>query len=227
MKHVLPLVFSAALALALSARADLVIKEKIEGAGQLGDMTMKIKGDKVRADVSAELSTLTDAKTGDVTTLMHAQKSYMVMPAAASQALMDNVTKTMAQASPGPSPTPAKLTPTGRREKVNGYDTDIYTASLGGMKMTYWIAPGFPDWKKVLEAMMTFQRGSLAAMAKGLMPGASDFPGMPVKTEADLGGQKITTTVESVKEEPVADADFQIPAGYTEMKMPSFNTPEQ
>lgn len=225
MKHLLPLLLSAALT--LSARADLVITQKIEGSGQSGTMTMKIKGDKIRTDVSPEVSTITDAKSGDVTTIMNSQKSYMVIPASASKALMEKMQKGMAQASPGASPAAVKLTDTGRKEKVNGYDTEVYTSSIGGMKMTYWIAPNFPDWKKVLDGMMAFQRGGLAAMTKGMMPAASDFTGMPVKTEVDMGAQKITTTLESVKEEPVADTEFQIPAGYTEIKMPSFNAPQQ
>jgi hypothetical protein len=228
MKRFPPVSFCAALMLlACGARADLIITQKIDGAGQSGTMTMKIKGDKVRSDVSPELSMITDATSGDVTTIMHSQKSYIVTPASSTKALMEKMQKTLPQSTAGASPVASKLAATGKKETINGYETEQYTASLGSMKMTYWIAPSFPAWKKVLEAMMAFQRGSLAAMAKGMMPGASDFSGMPMKTEVDLGGQKITTTVESVQEEPVADTEFQIPAGYTEMKMPSFNMPQQ
>jgi hypothetical protein len=55
------------------------------------------------------------------------------------------------------------------------------------------------------------------------MPGAADFDGMPVRTEVDMAGNKIVTSLVSVKEEPVAAGDFQIPTGYAEMKMPAFN----
>lgn len=225
MKRFLPVLLSAALT--LTAHADLVITQKIEGAGQSGLMTMKIKGDKVRSDVTAEVSTITDAKSGDVTTLMHSQKNYMVISASSAKALMEKAGKSMAQASPGTSPVAGKLMPTGKKEKVNGYDTDIYTSSVGGMKITYWIAPTYPNWKKVLDSMMVFQRGGLSAMTKSMMPGASDFNGMPIKTEVDLGGQKITTTLDAVKEEPVADTEFQVPVGYTEMKMPAFGAPQK
>ncbi len=222
----LPVLIS--LGLTFAARADMVIVQKVEGAGQSGEMTMKFKGDKIRADVSPQVSTITDATTGDVTTLMPAQKSYMIIPASSTKALMEQMQKQMQQqtASGSPAPNP-KPVATGRKETINGYETEEYTCQFGGMKVEYWIAPNFPNWANVLAAMTKFQQGGLAAMTKGLMPSPSDFKGMPIKTEVDMNGQKITTTLVSVNEQPVADTEFQIPAGYTQMKMPSFNMPQQ
>jgi hypothetical protein len=61
------------------------------------------------------------------------------------------------------------------------------------------------------------QSGGISAMAKGVMPEVKDFPGMPLKTEMDLGGKKLNITIVSVKEQPVDPAIFKIPNGYKEI----------
>ena len=219
----------AILSLQTAARADMVIVQKVEGAAaQSGQMTMKFKENKIRADVSPEVSTITDASTGDVTTVMHPQKSYMIIPASSSKAMIEQMQKQVQEQTAAGSPTPnPKPQATGKKEKINGYDTEEFLCTVGGMKMSYWIARDFPNWPKVLEMMTKFQQGGLAAMTKGLMPGPADFNGMPIRTEVEMGGHKIVSTLVSVKEEALDEKEFQIPAGYTEMKMPSFNTPQQ
>ncbi len=213
------------LALNVSAYADMTIVQKVEGAGQLGEMTMKFKGDKVRADVSPQISTITDAKSGEVVTVMHSQKSYMKISAAGTKALMEKMQK-MKQPDGSSSPTPApKLQSTGKKDKINGFDVEEYTATIGGMTVHYWIAKNYPNWSAILGGMMKMQQGGLGSMAKGMGPSASDFPGMPIRTEMEMNGQKITTTVQSVKEGPLDAKDFEVPAGYKEMQMPSFGTP--
>src|SRR5437016_943113 len=76
------------------ARADMVIVQKLERAGQTIDMTMKIKGDKIRTDISPEVSTITDQSTGDVIEILHNKKSYLKLAAAQTEALM-NIVKQM------------------------------------------------------------------------------------------------------------------------------------
>src|SRR5579862_5847081 len=206
--------------------ADTVVVQKVEGAGQSMEMTMKLKNGKARVDVNPQISTIIDGSTGDIVTLMHAQKSYMKMPAATTKALMERLKAAQAgSASATPAAGASKLQPTGKKETVNGYNTEIYTASIGDVKVTYWIAKDFPNFAKVLSEMMaTQQSGPIAAMTKGLAPEPKDFPGMPIKTEIDNNGQKFTSTIVSVKEEAVADSEFDAPADYKEMSMPTFPT---
>ena len=54
----------------LSARADLIIVQKVEGSGQDGDITVKIKGDKERVDAPGQPTRIIDGKTGEITNLM-------------------------------------------------------------------------------------------------------------------------------------------------------------
>jgi hypothetical protein len=60
-------------------------------------------------------------------------------------------------------------------------------------------------------------------MGKGLMPELKEFPGMIMKTEIELGGKKVDTTVLSVKTDNVDPGIFAIPKGYTEISSPSLN----
>ena len=55
----------------------------------------------------------------------------------------------------------------------------------------------------------------------GMSPEASDFDGMPVKSEMVMMGKTIVTTLESVKEQDVDAKEFLPAEGYTEMKMPA------
>jgi hypothetical protein len=44
---------------------------------------------------------------------------------------------------------------------------------------------------------------------------------MPLRTQVKMPDQpEITSTIESVSLAPLPDADFTVPAGYSEMKMP-------
>lgn len=209
--------------LTLAARADMVIVQHVDGMGQKSDMSIKMKGSLIRTDVNPQVSTITDGDSGEVTTLMHQQKVYMKIPASQTQELMKSMqTKTAPGSSPAAAPI---LKPTGVKEKVNGYDTEKFTSEVAGMKMNYWIAKDFPNYARVLAQLSRLQQGGLGAMAKGMAPDPARFGGMPIKTEIEMGAQKITSTLVSVKEEPVDAKEFEMPADYKAMPMPSFGKP--
>jgi hypothetical protein len=190
---------------------DLVIVQKVEEPGQSGEQTIKIHGDKARTDLAQTLSILTDGATGDSVTLMHAQRTYMKVPASQAKAMIEQVQKLRASAEP------AKLQTTGKHEKLGEYDCEIFTCNLGFLSVTYWIASGYPNYKGILAQMEKVQSGGISAMAKGLMPEVKDFPGLPIKTEMNLGGKKINIIIVSAKEEAVDPAIFKIPNGYKEV----------
>jgi hypothetical protein len=200
-------------------RGDVVIVQKVEGAAQSGEMTLKVSGDKVRADVSPDVSTITDAATGDTTTLMHAQKAYMVISAAATKAMMAQMMNVMKQNLGGAAAGGAPKA-TGRTEKINGYNAAEYTFSNGILKATYWISTDYPNGKVVSDALAKFRQGGLADMTKAFSPDMSAIPGVPVRTETEFNGQKISTELVSATVTTVDPGEFQVPASYTEMKMP-------
>ena len=207
-------------ALMLSAapvRADLVLVQHVDGSGQSGDQTIRIKGDKARTDLAQQVSMITNGANGDIVTLMHAPKTFLKVTAAQTKAMMEQLQK-LAPSAAGP-----KLVPTGKKEKIGNYDCEIFTSTLGGISVTYWIAKDFPNYPAVLEQMAKLQAGAISAMGKGVMPELKDFPGMQIKTEMDIGGKKISTVLVSAKEENVDPASFEIPKDYKEVTAPPLN----
>src|SRR5207247_10312202 len=58
-----------------SARADLTMVQQVERAGSAGNMTIKLKGDKMRIEASPKVTTILDGKTGEVNNLMNEQNT--------------------------------------------------------------------------------------------------------------------------------------------------------
>jgi len=209
------LVFAAAVA----ARADTVIVEKVDGSGQTGQITIKVGAAKVRTDVTPQISTITDVTTGDITTLMHAQRTYMVISAATSRAMLEQMRKVM-QAGGAPA-TPPALKPTGRTDKIDGYHAVEYTYNNGIMSGSYWFSTEFPDAAAVNAALAKFRKGGLTDMTKAFAPDPTGIPGVAVRMETLFNGQKIVTDLVSANEQPVDPTEYQVPAAYTEMKIPA------
>jgi len=205
------------------ARADMVITETMDGgAGQAQTLTVKIKGDKVRTDVGEQMSTIMDTVSGDTITLIHAQKSYMKLSSAKTKALMEQMKKMQGQTTPDVPAAKPKFVDTGKSEKVNNYNAEIYTAEMPTMKLTFWVTKEFPNYAAVTAAMKKLQNSVLSKLgpdANGA-PDTSDLPGLPIKTQIVNDGQTITITIVSAKDQPVDDADMGPPAGYTEMALP-------
>lgn len=198
----------------LQARADLVIVQKVEGAGQSGDQTIKIKDGKTRADLGQSLSLITDNTTGDAFTLKHTERTFMKIPATQSQAMLEELRKKRGEVPP------PELKPLGKKEKVGDYECEVFKTDLGGLSITYWLAPSFPNFAAIQSQLGASQKNSLALASQGLMPDPATFPGMTMKTELDLNGKKVTTTTLSVKEMPVPASVFVVPAGYKETPTP-------
>jgi hypothetical protein len=205
------------LAAAIMVHADLVIVQRVEGGGQAGEQTIKIKGDKARTDLNPTVTMITDGTSGEMVTLMHTGRTFLKVSQAQMKSMMEQLQKLRT------STEPPKLQPTGKKEKIGDYDCEIFTANLGALTATYWIAKDFPNYQGVLAQLDKFQSGTVSAMGKGLMPDLKDFPGLMMKTEMDLGGKKVVTTILSAKEENVDPAVFAIPKGYTEITSPALN----
>lgn len=211
--------FALLLAAAALARADLVIVQKVEGGGQLGEQTIKIKGDKSRSDLAPGVSMITDGASGDMVTLLHTARTFSKVPAAQTKAMREELQKLR------PTGEAPKLQPTGRKEKIGEYECEIFTVSLGTLHATYWLAKDFPNYPALLAQLEKFQAGAISAMGRGVLPELKDFPGMTLKTEIVMNGKKIVTTLVSAKEEEVSAAAFAIPADYKETTSPALTFP--
>jgi thiol-disulfide isomerase/thioredoxin len=214
-----------------TACADFVIKQKVESPMMSGEVTMQIKGDKVRTDVPfglmgmGSMSTIADLNTGDTVMLMHKHKAAAKISGAQLKEQMAAVKKQVEKAAVAGAAKP-QAQDTGKTEKVGDYNPEIYTwASTNGMKMTLWVAKDFPNYKQIQEQLKKLSELSPFGMGKSMGLDENTLPGMVVKREMESLGQKITTTLISAKEESVDLAVFEVPKDYTDMTQPE-TTPE-
>jgi hypothetical protein len=212
------------LSLVISARADLTIVQKVEGAGPVADMTIKIKGDKARIDATPQISTIIDGKTGEMINLMNDQKTAVHVSAEKMKAAAAMVSKFDDENKTAEKP---KLTSTGKKETVNGYEAEEYVYETPDLKATYWIASKYPDGAAILKEMQSLKSEAWSA-SNAKMPDYHDFPGVPIKTVISMGGNQMTSTITSIKKDPLNDADFSVPKDFQEIKTPEIkNLPQE
>lgn len=207
------------LALLATARADLTIVQNVEGAGPLHEITIKIKGDKARVEVSPQMTTIVDTKSGEVTNILRDKKTVMRIPGEKAKALAE-VAKSFVKEETPNQPAPK---PTGKTQTINGYETSEYVSDSPKFHATYWVATNYPDYQKILQQMDVLRQGVFQAISRG-MPDYRELPGFPLRTVVKVGDQpEITSTIESVNLAPLPDSDFTPPAGYSEMKLPDID----
>lgn len=202
-------------AFSMSARADFTIVQKIEGKGQAHEITLKVKGDKIRMEATPQMTMIVDGKTGDTITLMNTQKKIVRISGDKAKAIAE-----MAAKYTGGNTTKPKLVATGKKMTINGYDADEYVADSKQLKARYWIAPSFPNSAAVLKQLQAIVPAAWNDLAKGMVD-YRDLPGFPIRTEITMGESEIVSTVLAVKTDPLSDADFLPPTDFQEMKIPN------
>jgi Domain of unknown function (DUF4412) len=219
MKHLL---VTGLIALVTSTmRADLTVVQKIEGGSTPGlprfnQVTIKIKGDKTRIETGPQATMIIDRRSGETITLMHEQKQILRIPGDKAKAMVEMATKFQGGGTPE---VPQKLVATGKKETIEGMETEIYTSEFREGKATYWIATHYSNAQEILRQLQAMQPSQWTIPHNG-MPDYHALPGVPIKTLVDLGGTQITSTVVAIKQEPLADSEFSVPADYSEMKIP-------
>ena len=205
----------ASLVLVFTARGDYVIKEELENSGQVQQITLKIKDTKVREDVGEQTSAIIDSNTGETTLLLHAQKAFLkINPEQLKEqakALKD-LLGTKAE-----NPENIELKPTGKRETINGFDTEEYTTNFNGVPLSIFIAKEFPNYQKIVEALYRVQSGPAMDILRSMSIPPDKYPGLPVRTTESIMGQKIVVLLDSAQETDVPDTDFIIPSDYKEL----------
>ena len=207
---------------ALPAAADLTLVQEIEGAGPVSQITMKIKGDKVRIDAAPEMTTIVDSKTGEMLNLMNSQKTVMRMSGDQVKAAAAMAGKTLMGEGQATAGQP-KITPTGKKETINGYEAEEYVCDTPSFHASYWVARNYPQSEAIMKQLQSTTPQTWSAAGGTGMPDFRDFPGLPIRTNISMGEQKYVTTITSVKLDPLDAAEFAVPQGFQEMKMPDLN----
>jgi Domain of unknown function (DUF4412) len=205
------------------ARADLTVVQKVEGPGQSGDVTIKIKGEKERIEAASQPVRIIDGKSGEMLNLMNDQKAFVRISAAQMKAAAETIAKFDGRDQASERP---KLTPTGKKETVNGYETEQYVYETPKFKATFWVATKYPDAASILKQLQAPISEAWKPSNMG-MPEYRDFPGVPLKTVVSLGGNEVTTTLTSVKQDALSDAEFSVPKDFQEVKPPEMGAAPQ
>src|SRR6266513_2339507 len=202
-----------------------------DAAGAGTNMTIKIKGDRARIDASPQVTTIFDGKTGEVITLLNDQKTIVRISSDKMKAVTDMLNKFGSKKA---APEKPRLTRTGEKETVNGYETEQYTYDAADFKAIYWIAPNYPNGAAILAQLQSIKSEFWDA-ANTRMPDFRDFPGLPIRNRMIIGkeGQEdkpgpraadhateITSTVTSVNQNPISDNEFTVPSDFKETKLP-------
>ena len=210
-RTLIPVTFLVALTASL---ADLVIEQKIEGAGQNGAMTtLKMRNSKLRVDMqtpAGAVSSIIDLDSGESLTLTHTQKTALKMSAAQTKETLDAIRMKAGTADV------AKTKPeaTGRMEKLAAWNTEVFTSKIANGVQMLWVTNDLPNYAKVKEQFDKLNKWSASPVQKGASPDTTWLPGIVVKTETEASGQKYTSTVLSVKEEDLDAALFDVPEDY-------------
>ncbi len=199
----------------LSVRADFTIVQKVEGKGAASEMIMKVRGDKIRMEATPQMTMIVDGRTGDTITLMTAQKKYLRISGDKAKAIAELASKYGGTTGEKP-----KITATGKKMTINGYEAEEYVGETKMFKASYWIAPSFPDSAAIMKELQAVMPSAWNDLAKGMMD-YRDLPGFPLRTQVKMGDQEITSTVTSIKRDPLSDAEFAVPKGFQEMKIPN------
>ena len=198
------------------------------------NMTIKVKGDKARIDVSPQVTAIFDGQTGELINLLNDQKTIVRVAPDKMRAIADMLNKFNSNKAASDKP---RLTATGQRETINGYETEQYTSEGPDFKATYWIARNYPNGAAVLAQLQSI-KSELWDAANTKMPDFRDFPGLPIRMRMIVGKEnpagehaasglghpiEITSTVTGVSLDSVADGQFTVPANYKERKLPDIS----
>lgn len=197
-----------------AARADLTLTQQMETSqgGEPALVHTKIKDGKIRTDVGREMTAIIDSRTGDTTSLLHAQKAVVKLSGADIKAAQASMGK-------GSEATPEAPTATGRKETISGFECEEYVSTFNGQKIEVWLAKNVPDLEEIYS--------QLSALKASGGPESQWFTdptmkGIPIRTIAEVpGGGKATITLVSINRDPLPASDFEIPSGYQEIKMPA------
>jgi uncharacterized protein DUF4412 len=189
--------------------------------GGPADMTVSLKGTKVRMDVSArgqQMYMLLGAGSSTLTTVMPAQKMYMTIDPKMMQMQMGDSN------APKHAP-PAKITATGRKETVAGKECEVYLVGEA-QDMEVCAAHGMGMWRTP-QSPMGGGRGALGTL--GSLGDADTNPEYaklaangfwPLKVTSKEGGEaKVIMEATQIDAKKLEASVFEVPAGFTEMKM--------
>ena len=209
-----------------------LVTYKMNTNGESVEMTQMYKGTKSRTEINSKgqaAAIIMDLTTGSMTTLMPAQKMYMVMDAKKmGEALRGIVPSKGEQAgrAGGAQGQPPSIKATGRTEVVAGHTCEWYVMGEKG-ETEVCSAKGLGFFSFGQSPMGGRGAGSMSALAA--LGANADYVSLfkdgffPLKMAQNAGGKSQVVMEATKVEQKSLDASlFVPPPDYTEMKMPGF-----
>jgi hypothetical protein len=197
------------------ALGDFVLKQTVENFGQRQQVTIKLKAPKCRIDTSSDTSALIDPQGGTVI-LLHQPKMFMKVSPEQLSAQAEAIKKLLSVSAN--SNENIDFQPTGKTDTISGFATEEYTGKVAGLPLTLDVTKSFPKYRDLLTQLYAVQDAPGLSLFHSLSVPPDKYPGLPIRTTIELLGQKIVTTLDSVEESTLDDADFVIPADYQELR---------
>jgi len=209
----------------LTASADYVIKERFEHTGAVQQISLKIKNTKVRLDVGNQSSALIDSESGTTTLLIHPNKAFLKISPEQIKEQSKALKEMLGQKLENPAD--VQLKATGKKEQINGFDTEEYTTEFNGVEMSIFVAKQYPNYQKIVQALYQVQNGPAMEAFRSMSIPPEKYPGLPIRTTQTILGQKIVITLDSAQEIELPETDFGIPADYKELNPPAVESPTE
>ena len=204
------------------------------GAAELEEMTLYVKGEKIRTDIQGDEMPfdymIMDSKSGTMLMVSEAGKFYVEWSAEAMQELMGGMgvdQDMMEKASGKPAGRP-EIRALGKTEDVNGVQCEAYMIEHEGRFTVGWISKEHQDLHESFKAYAEKMESMYGEDEKG----SSDLlweKGLPVRIQTLYGGYhggyyggfdsyEIEDMV-SVERKSISSDLFEVPAGYSEKSM--------
>lgn len=203
----------------LALHADLILEQQSTDADHTERTSLKIHNDKMRMDEPGEyFSVIVDLKTRDSISLFTNIKKYLKRSGTEIRQQMEKDKQASTNDLTAP---PAPAVDTGKSAIVNGLNTEIYTwMGANGLVETLWVATNFPNYDTIKPELVKLDKFNVTGPHPNAQPQLSRLPGLVLKSESLLKGHKTTTTLVTIKMEPVAPSLFELPQDYTPYKLP-------
>ena len=220
-----PIFLLALLGCCFSARADLMLVQAADDTNIIFKATLRLHGNWMRLDqqenTNGSYGVIINLDTRDSLTLLPKEKKFLKR--AGADILKDlALDKKLFGSTNENFQLPAPAWATGKAEPVNGYDTEVYVwQGAHGLKETLWVAKHFPDYESIRPELAKLDRFNDTGPHRNAQPALSPLPGMVVKSEVTINGQKKTTVLVSATVAPLDASLFALPEDYTLWQSPA------
>lgn len=184
-----------------------LVAELIVGGEEGGktEVTTKMQGELMRTDLDG-VSTIANARSGELLTIVHDQKLFMVVPVN-SLAPAETATATTQI---------GDFKPTGRKETISGFACEEFVNEKEGVAVWLTRDSRVPSdvFRKLAEG------GNEQNPLRDFFQQASGFDGVPIRIASTNPDAPFTMTVKTIRSASFPASDFAPPPSYKSMALP-------